>query len=313
MTDEERDRLLKRADRTFGANTIDQAIKPVRAIVGPRMPQGQENAERARDKLRNDEDPTPIELAALEVMIRLLRPALLYRNGQIDDLPVNNEYAAELRQRWADFRPRGAALAFSVGRIDSISGQHLGTGFLVAPDQIVTNHHVLEALSYGTMTLERGQGEIYFEAQWEPADQNGPVAITRVIKDQPFLDIALLEIDAAASAGRQVLAFDDHNPAEGDDVAVVGYPMKDIDRRNPRFTEMLFEGKYDVKRAAPGEIVRTSGQIAFHDCSTLGGNSGSPVVSLDTAKVVGLHRSGTFMYRNEAVQVSDLRNFITSH
>src|SRR3954470_9537268 len=149
MTDEERDRLRKRANRTFGALTIDQAIKPVKAIVGPRMPQGEETAERARDKLRDDKDPTPAELAALELMIRLLRPSLLYRFGKIDDLPVNNEYTAELRQPWADFRPRGAALAFSVGRIDSWSGEHMGTGFLVAPDRIVTNHHVLDALSFG--------------------------------------------------------------------------------------------------------------------------------------------------------------------
>ncbi len=313
MTAEERDRLLQRADRTFGANTVDQAIKPVRAIVGPRMPNGQEDAERAREKLRAKQTPAPMELAALEVMIRLLRPTLLVRNGEVDELPVNNEYTTELRQRWEAFRPRGAALAFSVGRIDSTNGERLGTGFLAAPNRIMTNHHVLEALSFGTFELQRGQGVIRFEQQLEPADTAGPVDITRVIAYEPFLDMALLEIDPPAAFAREPLEFAATNAQDGDDVAVVGYPMKDVDRRNPRFTEILFQSRYDVKRAAPGEIVKTAGQIAFHDCSTLGGNSGSPVLSLETTKVVGLHRSGTFMYRNEAVQVDAVRNFLSSH
>jgi len=312
MTDEERRRLLQRAERTFGNLTVDQAIRPVRAIVGPRMPQGQETAERARDKLRNDQTPTPAELAALEVMIRLLRPALLCRNGAFDDLSANNEYTASLRQLWSAFRPQAAALAFSVGRIDTVYDERMGTGFLVAPNRSVTNHHVLEALSYGTFELERGQAVIRFQQQWEPADTENAVDITRVIADEPFLDIAVLEIDTPAGFTHQPLQFEGADPAEGDFVAVVGYPMRDP-LRNPRFADVLFESKYDVKRAAPGEIVKANAPIAYHDCSTLGGNSGSPVLSLRSAKIVGLHRSGTFMYRNEAVQLTVLQQFVNTH
>ena len=38
-----------------------------------------------------------------------------------------------------------------------------------------------------------------------------------------------------------------------------------------------------------------------HDCSTLGGNSGSPVVDLETHQVIGLHFGGRFGVRNYAV------------
>jgi len=312
MTDDELEALRTRAERTFGGNAIETVIKPVRAIVGPRMPHGQELAEAARQKLKNRQPPSPAELAALEVMIRLLRPALLIQNGQLDPLPGTNVFAAELSTRWEAFRPQAAALAFSVGRIDrpGPGGERLGTGFLVAPDRIATNHHVLSLLSYGTFELELGMGEINFQQQWEPADTEDPVPITRVIADSPFLDIALLEIAPPAGSTRAPLPFAAAEAKDGDLVAVLGYPMRDVERRNPAFTEMLFGSKYDIKRASPGEIVRRAAPIAFHDCSTLGGNSGSPVLSMNAAEVVGLHRSGAFMYRNEAVGVGAVREFI---
>jgi S1-C subfamily serine protease len=310
MTDDELEALRRRAERTFGGKPMEEAITPVRAIVGPKMPRGQELAEAARRKLKDRQTPSPTELAALEVMIRVLRPAVMVRHGAFDSLPGTSAFAVDLAALWQTFGQRAAPLAFSVGRIDTIGGEHLGTGFLVAPDRIVTNHHVLEALSYGTFELEPGMGEIRFQQQYEPADSEDPVAITRVVADEAYLDIALLEIAPIPGPPRPVLTFAAQDPNEGDMVAVLGYPMRDVERRNPRFTEAIFADKYDIKRASPGEIVRRAAPITFHDCSTLGGNSGSPVLSLTSAEVVGLHRSGAFMYRNEAVGVEAVRDFV---
>jgi endonuclease G len=53
--------------------------------------------------------------------------------------------------------------------------------------------------------------------------------------------------------------------------------------------------------------------IVGHDCSTLGGNSGSPVLALDTAEVVGLHFGGSFLWRNEAVTAPILADFVSKH
>jgi V8-like Glu-specific endopeptidase len=38
-----------------------------------------------------------------------------------------------------------------------------------------------------------------------------------------------------------------------------------------------------------------------HDCSTLGGNSGSCIVDLSTNSVVGLHFEGDYLVANSAV------------
>jgi V8-like Glu-specific endopeptidase len=53
----------------------------------------------------------------------------------------------------------------------------------------------------------------------------------------------------------------------------------------------------------PGAILkflqRTS--VFRHDCSTLGGNSGSCVVDLNTHRVLGLHFGGYYLRYNQAV------------
>jgi len=62
-----------------------------------------------------------------------------------------------------------------------------------------------------------------------------------------------------------------------------------------------------MKRAAIGEVLDGTEQPnVFHDCSTTQGNSGSPVFLISSGKVGGIHRSGYFMYRNEAVVASEL-------
>ena len=312
MTDEERDRLEGRIERAFAGQPIASALAPVRAIVGPyKMPGGQDLAEAAREKLAKKQQPTPLELAALELMVRLLRPSLLTVKGVFEPLAAENQYAAELRAHWETFRTSLGALVFSVGRIDMLDGVPVGTGFLVAPDRIVTNSHVLDALSFGTFELERGQGQISFRQEWSDQDEEGPVNITRVIGSDATLDVALLEIDALPQA-RPAFVFDAADGAAGDLVAVLGYPARDT-ARNRQFTDALFQSAYNVKRGAPGEIIKTLSSVAFHDCSTLGGNSGSPVVSLRTGKVVGVHRSGRFMFRNEAVPLSALQAFLSKH
>jgi V8-like Glu-specific endopeptidase len=49
------------------------------------------------------------------------------------------------------------------------------------------------------------------------------------------------------------------------------------------------------------------------DCSTLGGNSGSPVVSLKSRQVVAVHRSGSFMFRDDSVPGAGLGTFILAN
>ena len=68
--------------------------------------------------------------------------------------------------------------------------------------------------------------------------------------------------------------------------------------------QQIFMDVYNVKRLQPGEV-RSFQAVELpefvHDCSTLGGNSGSPVFDLESHNVVGLHFGGKYLEGNHAV------------
>jgi len=70
----------------------------------------------------------------------------------------------------------------------------------------------------------------------------------------------------------------------------------------------IFAGIYEKKRLAPGRIVSVgaAGKTLTHDCTTLGGNSGSCVVDLNTHSVIGLHFEGEYTKTNTAILLSGL-------
>ncbi len=95
---------------------------------------------------------------------------------------------------------------------------------------------------------------------------------------------------------------------QGRQVFVVGFPAWDGHRNEPEPMAEIFKDIFNVKRLQPGEMRRVSKvQTLFeHDCSTLGGNSGSCVIDLETQRVTGLHFSGRFLEANFAVLLSKL-------
>jgi S1-C subfamily serine protease len=303
--------LQARAERTFAGRPIDQALAKVRAIVGiPNVPESEATAKVALEKLQNGEEPTPVELAALELVIRLMRPAPLSRNGMLDPLPTepgSNLYNPNTEQLWNSFRESVKPVLYSIGRIDMASGGMQGTGFLVSPELLVTNRHVLAKLSYGTERLQEGQAVVRFRQ--ELGSRESPTATAKILSVagvHPTLDMALLSV--APEEPLPALPLSERDAVENEDVAAIGYPLDD--GRNPVFVGAIFQSNFGVKRAALGEVMEIGIDSLFHDCSTLGGNSGFPVFSLETGRVVGVHRSGSFMYRNEAVAARHVKTFV---
>jgi endonuclease G len=100
---------------------------------------------------------------------------------------------------------------------------------------------------------------------------------------------------------------------EGQNVVVVGYPARD-DRSSLELQDRIFARKYNVKRLQPGQIrartrVSSFGNIVeamTHDSSTLGGNSGSAILHVDTGEVVGLHFAGEYLKANYGVPAYEL-------
>ena len=313
MNDKKLQFLRDRALRALGNNSVEKAVAKTRAIIGVTdIPASEVDAQKALEKLYNNEVPEPAELAALELVIRLLRPAPLSRNkGQLDDLPDQqgrNLYPQELKDLWSDFRKKSPQVLSAVGRVEMANGQHIGTGFLVGPEALMTNRHVLGDLSFGTELLGPGQARVGFRREIGGGDAKTDfVSIEGVTSIHPKLDMVVLKIKAQPDRGNLTIAL--AAAGEGEQVATIGYPAAD-EGRNPLFSSAVFGTDYGYKRAALGEVLDGTGNpTLFHDCSTLGGNSGSPVISLKTGLVVGIHYSGYFMYRNEAVDADELRSF----
>ena len=288
------------------------AVAKVRAIIGPaNIPDSEPLAQSALDKLQRGEAPTAEELTALEIVVRLLRPVVFSRDGMLADLPDqagHNLYPQELKDAWSAFRNLVKPLLPSIGRVETKAGKHVGTGFLVADGVLATNRHVLGALTFGSEVLAPGAARVVFKQEIDsvtiPADI---VAIAGVAAIHPKLDMVLLTV---AKLGRPVVEMEPVSVTEATRVATIGYPAEDP-VNNPLFLSGVFGGRFGVKRAALGEVLDgTEAPSLFHDCSTTQGNSGSPIFSLSSGKVAGIHRAGYFMYRNEAVDAQELRKFV---
>ena len=96
----------------------------------------------------------------------------------------------------------------------------------------------------------------------------------------------------------------------GEIAIVVGYPARDPDVPDQELVRQVFGDVYDKKRLAPGEILKVTDSEIEHDCSTLGGNSGSAVISLATGEALGLHFAGLYMEANYAVPAPKLRDLL---
>src|SRR5262249_1497456 len=92
-----------------------------------------------------------------------------------------------------------------------------------------------------------------------------------------------------------------------------GYPAFDS-RNNVDVQQDVFRGLFEKKRLQPGyhtggRVVTSFGhdvEAATHDASTLGGNSGSAVIDVETGQVLGLHFAGVYLDTNYAVPAWEL-------
>jgi V8-like Glu-specific endopeptidase len=75
----------------------------------------------------------------------------------------------------------------------------------------------------------------------------------------------------------------------------------------------LFGNRLGVKRASPGEVVARRANVLSHDCTTLGGSSGSPILTLKSAALVGVHRDGMYLSRNHATWGEQMLTFLGRH
>jgi len=252
-----------------------------------------------------------IHQSALEAIILLQgRPAILISN---DTFPLP-------RGEWellAAARDEMRAVIRSVGRISvapELGRVYDGTGFVVAPGQVMTNWHVVKDYvlhdGKGGYELLPGVGmKIDFKQEFGSAARSVfEITAVQPHPDPNQVDLALLQVKEVSDDGLALppplrLQMDPEYVSDSNIVYVVGYPGADPERNDAEQMHRIFEGVYEKKRLAPGRIVSTDAgeKRLVHDCSTLGGNSGSCVVDFATQSVIGLHFEGEYLKSNRAV------------
>lgn len=120
--------------------------------------------------------------------------------------------------------------------------------------------------------------------------QNGVAALTLEVAPEDLaampLPLPMATVPPPDPVGRQVY--------------VLGYPSLSDSRTDPAVVARVFGEASDVLRVQPGEIVSvdltqaTDTGLITHNCFTLGGNGGSPLVDLATGQVLGLHFAATY-------------------
>ncbi len=256
------------------------------------------------------------------IILDVVRPVLFVHNGVFDVAKL-----PEIEARLKGVRKAMVKPIQSVGRIELVdhdSYDWCGTGWRIDEDFIVTNRHVAnifaqrqgQTFKFRLNQLGKQIGaHIDFREEFEEmeSDEFGIAEILWIAEDSSSApDIAILRVKKDPGLPPP-LSLTSKKVKSGQQIAVVGYPARDS-RNDAAVMSDVFQDIYDVKRFAPGEVVRpgTDTWYLTHDASTLGGSSGSVVLDLASREVVGLHFGGSFRKTNYAVKASAIKNILTS-
>jgi V8-like Glu-specific endopeptidase len=271
--------------------------------------------------LRRNVTLTPDERTGLELLHAMFgRPAILIQNGMFFTPPPSWQPLLEPIEDVIEQRQIPG-----VGRIalyDNGIPSRLGTGFVVSSDILMTNQHVAakfcQPVAGGGWQLRPDlQVTVDFIAESGALDRH-EFPVVELVGMHQTVDLALLKLGTVPLPGSRVdplpapLQVASLPPADAildRNIYIVGYPMTENNWADPLLHLLIFANIYWVKRLQPGQIIAGEpSSITFsHDCSTLGGNSGSPVIDLATQQVIGLHFQGAYMKSNEAVSLWNLR------
>jgi len=301
-----------------------------RKFAAPR-PEFLEDARRrvgiaAEAPLVNDRgEATPHGRAVAETIVKAsARPVLVIRNNR-----ATTKFLGPDSEVWAKRITAAQSVLDrvipSVGRVELKNNpdfQWVGTGWMVAPDIIVTNRHVAREFArlgpqgftfrLGLNRAPQAARVDFLEEFQRTASLEFQIESILWIANPNDPDVAFLRTKRSVSDGElpPPLKLAD-SVAVDDFVATIGYPARDPRVPDQDMVRRIFGDVYEKKRLAPGQVIDSKDDELEHDCSTLGGNSGSAVVSLATGDAVGLHFSGLFMEANFAVPAPKLRELLT--
>ncbi len=260
---------------------------------------------------------TTAEQFGLEAIIlpRIRPVALIIGDSNYDDLPSPWEILNP-----PDIKQKLRALFPCVGRVELLNNPlvpYAGTAFIVGNGRLMTNRHVAQLFSQGLGTkivYRNGGAAIDFKHQQDSqASDSHQLVVKKVEMIHPYWDMAILNVDGLPTGQMLKLSVKKPEELDGRDVVVVGYPAQDP-RNDFKVQDEVFNGIYNVKRLQPGKVrprakiqsFETLVNAITHDASTLGGNSGSVVIDIETGEVVALHFGGVYLEANYGVPMYEL-------
>jgi endonuclease G, mitochondrial len=270
----------------------------------------------ARSVIENPPD-RPFDFGLEAIILVMGRPVLLVKD---DDFDLETLETDTWRTRLEKARQGLKSGILSVGRVDLDNNPRfdwVGTAWVVSDDVVVTNRHVASEFArregdgfvFQTSFMGPMGARIDFKEEIDgPAPAEFRVAEVLHIEAEGGPDMAFLQVDWGSGKKRAPIRLASSTEI-GRGVAVIGYPAKDSRTRIPDEMDRIFGSVYNVKRLAPGDVTAVAERelLINHDCTTLGGNSGSAVLDLETGDAVALHFAGRERDRNFAVPAPAVR------
>ncbi len=268
------------------------------------------------------------EMLGLEsIAMRTQRPVLAIRDSVTQLVFIDEADSKIWGERLTKAKPLLDIAIPSVGRID-LTGAPLdwvGTGWLVAENIIVTNRHVARefaerkgdgfAFKMGLTELMGGDLDFLQEID-NPERLVFKLVRPLHIEEPPGPDVSFFEIEMVSGDARLANPIELASTISAPEqlatlqVATIGYPAYDSRIPEPDLMERIYGKVYNKKRLAPGGVTRLDEALLWHNCTTLGGNSGSVVFDLNSGRALGLHFSGSFLVTNYAVRADVVKKLL---
>lgn len=248
------------------------------------------------------------------IVLRRQRPVLAIKDNDTQLVFADQADSAIWEGRLKQAKPALDRAIRAVGRVELKGGEldWVGTGWLVADTIMVTNRHVANVFAIRNgegFTFKIGNdGPMRASVDFLQEIGNDNTLVFQLIKPlhiepEPGPDISFFEI--AVVGGDPKLATPIELAAQvmtTENVATIGYPAYDSRIPETDLMERIYGKVYNKKRLAPGGVTSVEPSRILHNCTTLGGNSGSVVLDLDSGRALGLHFSGSFLATNYAVR-----------
>ncbi len=176
------------------------------------------------------------------------------------------------------------------------------TGFMIDDDRMLTNEHCINTQS-GCDTAVAIFG---FVSTAITTDQlrDQTTTCSKLVDKDPILDVALIQLANSPGTRWGRLKLSTKTPSVNELTLIIQHPNGDIQHVSRKD---CFIARYPVRGLAKDTDFG-------HECGTMGGSSGSPVLSRSSMEVVGLHHFGVdpqdkdWSNQNRAVRIELIRD-----